>query len=677
MASRDRLNLGTAVQPLTLRSRNMNAGSKRFQHVASSKSSGNAETASNSRTKGSARFKPKALVVAMSVSGLLFGYQGEVFAELTAISSEPTPATDQGNLASGFNAAVTEARSLVFNQTNYTRLWNENPSWATNNWPDGKTLSCPNPNTNPTLSPGYLASLYDRCAYYSRDYVHQATGAYYLGLYDENYTMANKFATTYHENGGVNAPWWAISVIGKPYEQRDELPAPFELGENIANMYRLTADNRYLGQDFQNYISQMTSYVKANSTVGSTTGTSLNPDGFRMARTQNGETASYNEFLPDNMQLLLGGDLAASQIAYYRAIKDNPTLIAKALSDNPSLRSTYFSDNYRNLASKFDQNWYITSTTSNPSTTCASPYSPPSAFSPFIPHFAVGQVGTPGTFYSSNSNPNYSSLTYDDAYIREPNIFPLYKNIITDSSKMDNQARYIDQLEEANYVCANKQLDKPGIEYHTYLPTSFYNASMPDKAWKWLTRLAKWQSSSTKRDSQGNIIGYNAYPEVSFVLISDTITKVLGLDYDAPNSVLSTKSGLPSSFAPGNYVTIKNIPIYNKAKNTTINVDVTQKINSNGATQTDLAFVTDLSTVAFNQGFHWAPKFYNPTGNQYCKITRTYRNGGSDNTFVNVMTDSTTKISTCQDGTNIGIWVYTGQGANISSYSATLSSTNQ
>ncbi|MBF3543166.1 hypothetical protein ISG10_36525, partial [Burkholderia pseudomallei] len=151
---------------------------------------------------------------------------------------------------------------------------------------------------------------------------------------------------------------------------------------------------------------------------------------------------------------------------------------------------------------------------------------------------AVGQVGTPGTFYSSNSNPNYSSLTYDDAYIREPNIFPLYKNIITDSSKMDNQARYVDQLEEANYICANKQLDKPGIEYHTYLPTSFYNANMPDKAWKWLTRLAKWQSSSTKRDNQGNIIGYNAYPEVSFVLISDTITKVLGLDYDAPNSVL-------------------------------------------------------------------------------------------------------------------------------------------
>lgn len=99
----------------------MNAGSKRFQHVASSKSSGNAETASNSRTKGSARFKPKALVVAMSISGLLFGYQGEVFAELTAISSEPAPATDQGNLASGFNAAVTEARSFFSSRRRHTR----------------------------------------------------------------------------------------------------------------------------------------------------------------------------------------------------------------------------------------------------------------------------------------------------------------------------------------------------------------------------------------------------------------------------------------------------------------------------------------------------------------------------------------------------------------------------
>lgn len=612
----------------------MNANAKKFKHVASSKNLESAEKSSDSRGKDRARFKPKALIVAMSVSGLLFGYEGAALAELTASSSEPTPAADQGSLASAFNAAVTEARTLDFTPTNYSALYNANiQRWPNDKLTDNTTPACPNPNTNPTLSPGYFAGLWDRCAYYSRDYVHQATGAYYLGYYEQNYTMAKKFATLSHVNGGVNAPYWAISVLGLAYEQGDELPAPFELGENIAKMYRLTADSRYLGQDFTNYIAQMTNYVNAKSNVNNVDGTSLNADGFRMARTQNGETASYNEKLPDNMKLFLGGDLAASQIAYYRAIKDYPNLATQ-----------YSAGNYSNLLANFNSNWY--SSTAN--------------------HFYVGLVGNSNTYYSSNSNPNYSSLTYDDAYIREPNIFPLYKGVITDSTKIQNQANYIDSNEETTYVNANNYLGSPGIEYHTYLPSAFYNANMPDKAWKWLTRLAKWQTNN----------GNTTYPEVAFVLISDTITKVLGVDYDAPNSVLSTKSGLPPSFAAGNYVTVSNIPIYNNAKGTTINVNVTQKINSSGANQTDLAFATPLSTVPDNQGFHWAPKFSNPTGMQYCKLTRTLTNGTSDTQYPSVMTDSTTNISTCQDGTNIGIWVYTGPNANVASYSATLSATN-
>ncbi|WP_082725252.1 hypothetical protein [Burkholderia sp. RF4-BP95] len=612
----------------------MNANSQRGQYFTPLNSNESTVKTINSRKKFAARFKPNALILAMSISGLLFGYEGSAMAELTATSSEPTPATDQGSLASGFNAAVTEARILNFTQTNYTALYDANQqSWQNNKLADNVTYACPNPNTNPALPPGYFAGLWNRCAYYSRDYVHQATGAYYLGYYEQNYTMADKFASQSHVNGGVNAPYWAISVMGLPYEQGDELPAPFELGENIANMYRLTADTRYFGQNFTNYISQMTSYVNAKSNVNGVDGDSFNADGFRMARTQNGETASYNEFLPDGMKLLLGGDTAASQIAYYRAI-----------SKYPSLATQNSTSKYNTLLQNFNSNWY--STTAN--------------------HFYVGLVGNPGTSYSSNSTPNYSNLTYDNQYIREPNIFPLYKGVITDSTKLQNQANYIDSNEETTYNNANKYLGSPGIEYHTYLPSAFYNAKMPDKAWKWLTRLAKWQING----------GNNTYPEVAFAMISDTITKVLGVDYDAPNSVLSTLSGLPSSFAAGNYVTVSNIPIYNKAKSTTINVNITQKINSSGANQTDIAFVTDLSTVAFNQGFHWAPKFSNPSGMQYCKLTTTFTDGTSQVSYPSVMTDTATNISTCQDGTNIGIWVYTGTGARVSSYSATLSATN-
>ncbi|WP_082722285.1 hypothetical protein [Burkholderia mayonis] len=619
----------------------MNANSKIGQRFTPSMSNLSTVKTINSWNKSMARFKPNTLIVAMFLSGLLFGFQGEAIAELTATSSEPTPASDQGTLASGFNAAVAEARTLDFTPTNYSTLYNANiQSWKNDKLTDNTTFACPNPSTNPTLSPGYLAGLWDRCAYYSRDYVHHATGAYYLGYYEQNYTMADKFATTYHVNGGVNAPYWAISVMGLPYEQGDELPAPFELGENIAKMYRLTADSRYLGQDFKNYISQMTSYVNATSTVGNTSGTSLNPDGFRMARTQNGETASYNEKLYDNTgssngqlyankTLLLGGDLAASQIAYYRAI-----------SNYPDLATQYSPGNYSNLLKNFNSNWYSSSAN----------------------HFYVGLVGDSGTYYSSNSTPNYSSLTYADLYIREPNIIPLYKGVITDPAKIQSQANYIDTKEELNYANSNYNLGYPGIEYHTYMPSSFYNANMPDKAWKWLTRLAKWQVNNNT----------GAYPEVSFAMISDTITKVLGLDYDAPNSVLSTLSGLPSTFAAGNYVKVSNIPIYNKAKNATINVNVTQKVNAGGSIETDLGFATDLTTVAWNQGFHWVPKFNNSGTNTHCTVTTTYTNGSTGASTWNLVTDPTTNISSCLDSNKQGVWVYTGQGANVTSVAASL-----
>ncbi|MDN7676444.1 hypothetical protein QZM22_29130 [Burkholderia oklahomensis] len=627
----------------------MNTIPRKHLHFMLSKHNESTKKTLNSGKKYRTRFRPNALIVAMSISGLLFGYENEAIAELTATSSEPTPASDQGSLASGFNAAVTEARSLDF-VNNYTALYNANQQrWSQDKLPDNVTLACPAPTTtNPTISPGYLAGLWDRCAYYSRDYVHHAIGAYYLGYYDQNYTMADKLATLSFSNPPLNVPYWAISVEGKGYEKGDEMPAVFEIGENIANMYRLTADSRYLGQHFTNYFSRVTDYINVSNK------TFLNSDQFRMARTQNSETASYNEKLYDspvistktcdgpdsalaqNKKLLLGGDTAASQIAYYRALSYL----------YPS--TTTYSDKYTALQNNFNSNWYV----------------------PNKNHFYVGLTGDSGTDYTSA---NYTSLTYANLYIREPNILPLYKGIITDKTKAQKQAQYINCKEEQTYAANNSNLGSPGIEYHTYLPSAFYNADERDMAWKWLTRLAKWQTTHRKTDSQGNTIGYNAYPEVSFVLISDTITKVLGLDYDAPNSVLSTKSGLPSTFGNNNFVTVSDIPIYNSAKNNgngvTINVNVTQKINSSGANETDIGFATDLSKVAFNQGFHWAPKFYNPNGKKQCVLTT---NGSNTPQYLNLVTDAATKISTCVDSSNIGIWVYTGPGANVSSMSVSL-----
>jgi len=579
--------------------------------------------------------RPKALIMALAISGLLCGYATEACAELTASSNEPAPAADQNTLANGFNAAVTEARTLDF-VSNYAALYQANPQWDTDTSNGSSTLACPNPNTNPVISPGYLAGLSNRCAYYSRDYVHYATGAYFLGYYEQNYQMADHFATLSHVNDGANAPYWAIGVTGTAYEQNDESPSPFELGENIANMYRLTADSRYLGTDFTNYISQMTSFANVGN------GGSINSDGFRMARTQDGEAATYNEFVgnagvPSNTEIVLGGDMAAAEIAYYRAI-----------SQYPALATSNAASTYNTLLSNFNAHWYL----------------PNSATSTLPAHFSAALTGHAGVAYSRLSVPNYSSLTYFDDYAEEPNLFPLYKGIITNPTQLQNQATYVDSNAEAMYQAANKSLASPGVESHTYLPTAFYNAGMPSTAWKWLTRLSAWQVNG----------GTTAYPEVSFALISDTITKVLGVNYNAPNSILSTLSGLPPSFTTGNYVTVSNIPIYNSQLNTGIYINVTQKApNASGLPETDMAFASDLAQVPYNQGFHWAPGFVNVGANQHCQITSTFTNGSQRVDIDSLVTNSTTGVSTCVDVSGVGIWVFTGAPSyDVNSMAVTL-----
>ncbi|WP_423760258.1 hypothetical protein [Burkholderia sp. NLJ2] len=608
----------------------MDADSKTLQECESAGHDGGTRSVADLWPQRKRKSRPRTLIFALAVSSLLCSRIEAAAAELTATSSEPTPNADQTTVADGFNKAVALARKLNFIADNWAFFTTPSPNGL--GWPSAQSdPRCPS--STQDLSPGYLAAIQNRCAYYSRDYVHQATGAYYLGYYEQNYQMADHFVTPLHDNGGVKAPYWAIGANGKIYEQNDESPAPFEIGENIAKMYRLTADNRYLGVDFTNYTNNIN-----NGFTNVSNNKYINSDGFRMARVQNGEAATYNEFvhdrgnnLPTNLAILLGGDMASSEIAYYRAISAYTAL--KSASD-----TTNVTNKYDTLSNNFNANWYLSNSS----------------------HFSVGLVGTTDNTYDSS---NYNSLNYYDYYAQEPNIFPLYKGVITDSARLASQANYVDTQSE-NLYRTKGDLAYPGIESHTYLPTAFYNANQRDTAWKWLTRLAKWQVDH----------GNNTYPEVAFAMVSDVITKVLGVDYDAPNSVLSTLSGLPPTFTKGNFVKVDNIPIYNKQKNVTINVAVTQKVlDANGMTETDLGFDTDLATVASNQGFHWAPGFRNAGTNTHCTVTRTFANGSSDSLTYSLRPNSATGISTCVDSSNIGIWVYTGDSnSNVRSLAAVL-----
>ncbi len=579
----------------------MNKGLRKLKKNRAMETCHGISVATDLQLRGRARFQKKSMLIALAIGGLLYG-GGAASQELTASSSSAA-----AGLATGFNQAVAEARSLDFTSANY-------PHFVALGWPS-TDARC----SQSTLQPGYLASIPNRCAYYSRDYVHYATGAYFLGMYEQNYQMADHFATLYHTDI-VNAPYWAIGANGKQYEQNDESPAPFEIGENIANMYRLTADQRYLGADFTNYINNIN-----NGFSNTESNKYINADGFRMARLDHGEAATYNEFVgnagvPSTTAIVLGGDMAASEIAYYRNVSNYPAL--KAASD-----ATNMTAKFNTLSSNFNSHWSNVNGSG---------------------HFAVALTGVTSTAYSSA---NYNTLSYYDHYAEEPNLFPLYKGIITDAGNLAAQANYVDSNAESLYQAAASQnpnygLNSPGVESHTYLPTAFYNAGMLDTAWKWLTRLAARQVFDNG----------NAYPEVSFALISDVITKVLGVDFDAPNNKLVTlANNLPSAFKNGDYIKVSNIPIH--TSNYTVHVGVTQALDAaTGRPAITLDYAKDPSAQQDGTGLYWLPRFKLNYGS-HCNVLTTYANNSTQANTYNLVWDGNSRTYTC-NGDKGGIYLY-------------------
>lgn len=579
----------------------MNKGVTRLKKNRTAKADRRVTATRAPQRLGNIGFQKKGWLAVLAISGIFCG--SSAFAqELTASASNAG-----SGLATAFNQAVAEARSLDFTNANY-------PHFVALGWPS-TDARC----SQSTLQPGYLASIPNRCAYYSRDYVHYATGAYFLGMYEQNYQMADHFATLYHTDI-VNAPYWAIGANGKQYEQNDESPAPFEIGENIANMYRLTADQRYLGADFTNYINNLN-----NGFSNTESNKYINADGFRMARLDHGEAATYNEFVdntgvPSTTAIVLGGDMAASEIAYYRNVSAYPAL--KAASD-----ATDMAGKFNTLSSNFNSHWSNVGGSG---------------------HFAVALTGVTSTAYSSA---NYNTLSYYDHYAEEPNLFPLYKGIISDAGNLTAQANYVDSNAESLYQARfaqdpNRGLDSPGVESHTYLPTAFYNASMPDTAWKWLTRLAARQVFDNG----------NAYPEVSFALISDTITKVLGVDFDAPNNKLVTlANNLPSAFKSGDYVKVSNIPVH--TSNYTVHVGVTQALDAaTGWPVITLDYAKDPSAQQDGTGLYWLPRFKLNYGS-HCSVLTTYANNATQANTYNLVWDGSSRTYTC-NGDKGGIYLY-------------------
>ncbi len=118
--------------------------------------------------------------------------------------------------------------------------------------------------------PSYWAGYFDRTAFYSRDFLHQTSGAKLAGLEKENFSMFKTFA----KHATESRKWytlWAVNFDGTPHtiDYKDdnwfvrEVPAQFEFVEKAWKQYLWTGDKRYIeDNDLWNFYTKvLTDYI--------------------------------------------------------------------------------------------------------------------------------------------------------------------------------------------------------------------------------------------------------------------------------------------------------------------------------------------------------------------------------------------------------------------------------
>lgn len=191
--------------------------------------------------------------------------------------------------------------------------------------------------------PSYWAGYYDRTAFYSRDFVHQATGAQIAGLAEENYTMFETFAKECTKQRKYYTVW-ALNFDGTPHtidyhgdeEFVREVPAQFELVEKAYQQYLWSGDQRYIEDKnlFRFYTNVMTKYVNLHDTnkngIAEGTGGGIFEG-----------TASYNE--RSDEPLLEAGDSISSQyqatLAYAGILQAKAEILEKGAGKGKSAKT--------------------------------------------------------------------------------------------------------------------------------------------------------------------------------------------------------------------------------------------------------------------------------------------------------------------------------------------------
>ena len=364
---------------------------------------------------------------------------------------------------------------------------------------------------NVVYIPCYWGGYNSRTAFYSRDICHQVAGGHLLSLQRENFTMLREFAKT----STAERKWfplWALNFDGSPFKldhRSDsdfvrEVPAAFELVDKAYQLYLWTGDKNYLEDEvLWNFYSRIVNEFIILHDVRMPNGVA---EGNGSGDIFKG-SATFNEEW--DIPLVEAGDGIACQ---YRAFVAY-AMLAKA-RDDEKLYADY-STKAESLKYYFNTKWSVKPGTKN---------------------------------LVRGYNLKGKALTN---WGKENSWFMLMKGIAEPSERTENYVDFVDRS-------ARSKKGKPSnIEARSYLPETFFNNNRTEQGWKWMEDIINHidiQFPVSKTTGDGN------YPEVSFVLISNVVEGLMGVEPNAPELRLASISRLPDAIAD---LLVKNINIGN------------------------------------------------------------------------------------------------------------------
>lgn len=377
-----------------------------------------------------------------------------------------------------------------------------------NKWygPDGKIIKTP---TEPwaqakDYKPAFWAGYFDRTAYYIRDFVHQAAGAYFVGLEEEIFNMYYTFVSNASEKTGWFAPWafnfdGSIYYMDTPNYNRfvREITAQFELCEKAYQLYLLTGDKRYAESDVIFNFIEKTMTVFIDNLDGAVLGEKNGiPEGF-------GDifkiSATYNE---RGFNAAEAGDSIA---AMYPAILAYANLL-KIRGNNDEAERQFV--RAEKLKEYFNNEWSVVDGSD-------------------MYAYAIDSKGKKHYKWHKKRGEIHGGETLK--------FIPL-KNITYPGERNEKLLDYIHQCE------LNPKTREDNIESLTYLPDLFFRHGRREEAWYWMKHIILQKDMPHEHKSQGT---NGDYPEISFTLISQVIEGLLGISVNAVSGEITTLPCLP------------------------------------------------------------------------------------------------------------------------------------